>query len=155
MPWAWIAIRLTAFSLLSEPSFSTTEPAGSPRRALARDLDGDEIAVNGAAGTFARNRQFAAELLLVDRDEPAAAIRQTAKDAEHAVLGAVEQLDDAAVDIVAGAFDAQQRAVADARHLAGPRTPLRGDANDRRRAVRVFVPFGRARQAARRRCHGR
>ena len=32
MPWAWIAIRLTARSLLIEPSRSTTEPVGRPSR---------------------------------------------------------------------------------------------------------------------------
>ena len=32
MPWAWMAMRLTARSLASEPSFSTTRPVGRPKR---------------------------------------------------------------------------------------------------------------------------
>ena len=43
--------------------------------AVARHFDRDEIAVLGAAGVVARDRQFAAELLLVDRHQAAAAVR--------------------------------------------------------------------------------
>ena len=128
MPWAWIAIRLTARSLLSEPSRSLTRAVGRPKpRRARRDLDRDEVAVLRVGGRARRDRELAAELLLVDRREPAAAAGQRAEDAEHALLGAVEDLDDAAG--VADrrrrrspAFlDPQQRAVADAGDLAGPR----------------------------------
>ena len=107
MPCAWMAIRLTAFSLLSEPSRSTTEPAGRPKPALARHLDGDKIAVDGAGSALARDRQLATELFLVDRNKPPAAVGQSAKNAEHALLGAVDQLDDAAVGFFAVALDPQ------------------------------------------------
>ena len=62
---------------------------------MTRHFDRDEIAVFGAAGMVARDGKFAAELLLVDRHETPAAARHAAKDAEHAMLGAVDQLDDA------------------------------------------------------------
>ena len=84
------------FSLLSEPSRSTTVPVGRPNRPCRRDLDGDEIAVLGAGGRAGRDGDFAAELLLVDRHQPAAAARHAAENAEHAVLGAIDELDDAA-----------------------------------------------------------
>ena len=45
MPWAWMAIRLTAFSLASEPSRSFTCALRQAETAAAGDLDGDEIAV--------------------------------------------------------------------------------------------------------------
>ena len=146
MPCAWMAIRLTAFSLLSEPSRSTTEAGRQAKPALACHLDGDKIAVGGAGGALARDRQFTTELFLVDRNKPPAAIGQSAKNAEHAMLGAVDQLDDAAVGFFAVAFDTQQCAVADAGDFSRPGAALGGDANDGRRAVRVLVPFGRARE---------
>ncbi len=120
-------------------------PGRQSEAALARDLDGDEIAIDGAGGPVARNRQFAAELLLVDRNEPPGAVGQSAKNAEHAMLGAIKQLDDAAVGLFAGALDAQQCAVADAGHVSGPGSALRSHVNDRRRAVGRLVPFGRPR----------
>ena len=43
-------------------------------------------------------------------------------------------------------LDPQQRAVADAGDFAGPRAAQRGNADDRWRAVGLFVPFGRPRQ---------
>ncbi len=118
-----------------------TEPA------VTCNLDGDEVAVHRACGCARRNRQFAAKLLLVDRHQAPAAAGNAAKDAEHAVLGAIDELDDAAARLlIVGAFDAQQRAIADTGGFAGPRATRRSDANDRRGAVRRFVPFGRPRQ---------
>ena len=96
MPCAWIAIRLTARSLLSEPSRSFTRAVGRPKRPCARQLDRDQVAVAAPVGGAGRNGELAAELLLVDRHQPAAAARQRAEDAEHALPGAVEDLDDAA-----------------------------------------------------------
>ena len=100
----------------------------------------------GILGGAAGDRQLLAELLLVDRDQPAAAVRQRAEDAERADLGLVDDLDDAAgiADVVlAGFFDAEQRAVADAGDLAGLRLARRRDPDFRHRAVGVLVPFGR------------
>ena len=48
-----------------------------------------------------------------------------------------------AVAVVAGVFDAQQRAVADAAGFARPGAARRMDADFRRLAVRLLVPFGR------------
>ena len=80
--------------------------------------------------------QFAAGLLLVDGNEPPAAVGQGAEDAEHAGLGVIDDLDDAAA-IGAGPrcrrpFDAQQRAVADAGRGAGLRAARHMDADFRR-----------------------
>ena len=131
MSWAWIAIRLTARSLLSEPSRSFTRAVGRPkprwRAATSTATRSPSCASRARAG---RDRELAAELLLVDRDEPAAAVGQRAEDAEHALLGAVDHLDDAAgvadrVVVLAGFLDAQQRAVADAGDFAGPRAARR------------------------------
>ena len=149
MPCALIAIRLTAFSLLIEPSRSTTRAVGSPNpRRGGADLDRDEIAVLGVAGRAGRDHEFAAELLLVDRREPAAATRQRAEDAERALLGAVEDLDDAAgvggvLAVGVGFFDPQQRAVADAGDFAGTGLAHGADVDFGRVAVRFLVPFGR------------
>ncbi len=91
-----------------------------PEPALARDLDGDEVAVLCAAGRVGRDADFPAELFLVDRHQTDAAVRHAAKNAERAVLGAVDQLDDAAARAVfVRALDADERAVADAGDFAG------------------------------------
>src|SRR5262249_59590009 len=116
-----------------------------------RDLDGDQVALPRVGGGAGRNRELAPELLLVDRRQPSAAAGQRAKDAEHALPGAIDDLDDAAlmadlrVVVVFGARlgDADQRAVVDARDLARPRAARRRDANLRRRPARLPVPFRR------------
>ena len=46
---------------------------GQAESALARHFDGDEVAVDGAAGAVGRNRKLAAQLFLIDWNEPAAA----------------------------------------------------------------------------------
>ena len=149
MPCALIAIRLTAFSLLTEPSRSTTRAVArpNPRRGGA-DFDRAEVAVLGVAGRACRDHEFAAELLLVDRREPAAATRQRAEDAERPLFGAVQDLDDAAgvggvLAIGVGFFDPQQRAVADAGDFAGTGLAHGADVDFRGAAVRFLVPFGR------------
>ncbi len=146
-----MAIRLTARSLLSEPSFSVTRATGEsePPRP-GRHLDRHQIAVLRIAAGAGRDRKLAAELLLVDRREPPAAARQRAEDAEHALLGPVDDLDDAAAVadrfvVFAALLDPQQSAVADARDLAGARAARHAHADLRRRAVRLLVPFGRNR----------
>ena len=149
MPWAWIAIRLTARSLLSEPSRSTTRAVGRPKPRRGGAVSTATRSPSCASPVGARrDRELAAELLLVDRREPAAAARQRAEDAERALLGAVDDLDDAAgvadgVAVGVGFLDPQQRAVADAGDLARPRLARRADADFRRGAVRLLVPFGR------------
>src|SRR6266852_7109108 len=107
------------------------EPLRHPRGRQAearglRHLDGDQVAIRRVAALAGGNCKLAAAVLLVDRRQPAAAGRQRAENAEHALLGAVDDLDDAAAvaDRVAVRLDLlgpQQRAVADARHLAGAR----------------------------------
>ena len=118
-----------------------------PEPALARNLDGDQIAVLGAAGCIGRDVDFPAELFLVDRHQTDAAVRHAAENAERAVLGAVDQLDDAAARAVfVRVLDADERAVADAGHFAGLGAARRCKADNRGRAVRVLVPFRRPRQ---------
>ena len=120
---------------------------GKPEPAVPRYFDRHKIAIDRACGGVWRDAQFAAELLLVDRHQPAAAAGQAAKDAERAVLGAIDQLDDAPGRLpVARLLDADQRAVADAGDFARPRAARRGDMDDGRRAVGFLVPFGRPRQ---------
>ncbi len=114
-----MAIRLTARSLLSEPSRATTVPVGKPKPAVARHFDRDEIAVDRARCGIGRNVEFAAELLFVDRHQPATAAGKAAKNSERAAFGAVDQLDDAPARLpVVCSLDADQRAVADAGDFA-------------------------------------
>ena len=114
--------------------------------AVLRDADGDQVAVLGVLGGLARDRKLLAELLLVDRDEPAAAVRQSPENAERADLGLVDDLDDAAgiADaVLTGFFDPEQRPVADAGDFARPWPAPCCDPDSRYRAVGVLVPFGR------------
>ena len=85
---------------------------GQAEAARPHDLDGDEIAILGVRGGAGRDRDLAAELLLVDRDQSPAAARQGAEDAEHPLPGAIDDLDDAAgmadrLVGLAGLLDAQ------------------------------------------------
>ena len=57
---------------------------GKPKPAVARHFDRDEIAVGRARVAFGGNAEFAAELLFVDRHQPAAAAGKAAKNAERA-----------------------------------------------------------------------
>lgn len=126
---------------LLHPAGCETESAG------ADQVDADKIAVLGAIAVGLRDIQFAASLLAVDRDQPSAAIRQFAENAEQARPGVVDDLDDAAAIGRAIAFfdllDPHQRAVADAGHRACLRTSRDMDADLRRGAVFLFIPFGR------------
>ena len=142
-------MRLTARSLLIEPSRSSTRAVGSPSRLCGCDADGDQVAVLRVLGGALRDRKLLAELLLVDRHEPAAAARQRAEDAERADLGLVDDLDDAP-----GVADASSSPVSSTRSSARSPTPATspgrglargGDADLRHRAVGVLVPFGRRR----------
>src|SRR5271156_6406937 len=119
---------------------------GKSKPAVAGDFNSDKIAVDRSGGRFGRDRKLPAELLLVDRHQAAAAAGKFAENAERAVLGAIDQLDDATGDFLTGPFDANERAVADAGHLARPGAAWRGNVDHRRRAVRLLIPFGRARQ---------
>src|ERR1700728_3727236 len=115
--------------------------------AAARNLDCHEIAVLRAAGRITRNAEFAAELLLVDRHQPAAAARNAAENAEHAMLGAIDELDDACAGLlIVHTLYAHERAIADAGDFARPRTTRHDDVKDGNGAVCLFIPFGRPRQ---------
>ena len=142
---AWMAIRLTARSLASEPSRSTTRPVGRPKRG-ARPVSTATRSPSCASPVApAGMTELLAEHLLVDRLQPAAAVRIFAENSQHALLGTVDDLDDAAAvaDAVVffGFLDMQQHAVADAGGLAGARLAHDGNADFRRRAVRLLVPF--------------
>src|SRR5215813_6050110 len=117
--------------------------AASPRR----DLDRHEIAVARFAACPGRDRQLAADLFLVDRNEPPAAARRRAKNPEYALPAAVDELDDAPavadrVVLIAALFDPQQGAIADAGDLAWSCAARNAHANSGRRAVFGLVPFG-------------
>jgi hypothetical protein len=120
---------------------------GVAELALLRHVDGNEIAVDGALRRNGSDVELAAEPLLLDRNQPAAAGWQRAENAERAMLGAVDQLDDAAREfIVAGALDPDQRAVADAAGFTRFRPARRNDVDDGRGAMRLLIPLRRARQ---------
>src|SRR5262249_58148926 len=77
-----------------------------------------------------------------------AAVGEAAVDADDAMLGAVDDLDDAArvtdaVAVLAGLLDAKQHAVANAGGVARPRPARHEHADFRRGAVRLLVPLGR------------
>jgi hypothetical protein len=110
-------------------------------------LNGDEIAIAGARCGVGGNRKFAAELLLVDRNQAAATARERTENTKRAMLGAVDQLyDPSGRFLIGGVFDANERAIADAGNFVRARAALRMDADDRRRAVSLFVPLSRAGQ---------
>ena len=70
-----------------------------------------------------------------------------AENAQHAVLGMIDDLDDAAAManavVFVGFFDAEQHAVADTGSFAGSRFAWSGDTDFGRGAVCVLVPFVR------------
>ena len=73
-----------------------------------------------------------------------------AENAEHALLAAVDELDDApgvmdCIVLVAAILDPQQDAVADAGNLVRPRAAWNPDADLRGGAVLGLIPFGRDR----------
>src|SRR6516164_10310148 len=111
-------------------------------------LDGNEITVGSARCRLGGNRDFAAELLLIDWNEPAAAARKRAENTERAVFGAVDEFYDASADFLSGGpLDAKERAVADAGDFVRASAARRIDADDgRRRAMERFVPLGRTGQ---------
>src|SRR5271156_2542772 len=102
---------------------------GKSEPAVAGDFNSDKIAVDRSGGRFGRDRKLPAELLLVDRHQAAAAAGKFAENAERAVLGAIDQLDDATGDFLTGPFDANERAGGDVgndhgRQRAGMMQPL-------------------------------
>ena len=62
------------------------------------------------------------------------------------MLGAIDDLDDAAVYFLARSLDADQRAIADAACLAGSGPAWCRNMDDRSLAMGLFVPFGGPRQ---------
>ena len=146
MPWAWMAMRLTAFSVASEPSRSITFAVGRPSRPLRATSTATRSPSSApltaeAAIVSSRPRFF----LSIGTSRPPSP--DLAEHAEHAVLGAIDHLDGAAVVVdgvvAVGRFlDPQQRLVADPRHLDRPRPARHVQADFRRLAVGLAVPFG-------------
>ena len=113
--------------------------------AAAGDFDGNQITVLGIGRGTSGNCDFA-QVLLVDRDQTAAAVGQRPENAEHATLGVTDDLDDATavtdrVAVFTSLFGTQQNLVADSRDLARARTPRRLNADLWRCPVRCLVPF--------------
>ena len=140
-----MAIRLTARSLFSEPSRSTTRAVGKTKPRRAADLDGDQVAVFGLGCRAGRNGDLLAEHFLVHRLEAPAAVRQLVKNSKHASFGMIDDLDDAAAvaDAVVGFrfVDAQQHAIAEAGGFARPCLARDRNADFRGGPMRLFVPF--------------
>ena len=148
-----MAIRLTAVSLCSEPRRSTTRAGRQPKPRRAADFDSDQIAVFGLRGSASGNGELLAEHFLVDRLEPAAAVRRFMENPQHARFRMVDDLDDAAAVadavVFVGFFHMQQHAVAEAGGFAGTGFARNGNADFRRWPMRFFVPFvGRGDQIA-------
>ena len=123
--------------------------------ALRDQLDRDQVAVLRVRGRAGGDVEFAPGLLLVDRHEPPAAVRQRAEHADLALARAVEHLDDAAgvadrVAVLAGLLGAGQHAVADAGDFGGARLARDMDADARGFAVRVARPIRSGPRSARR-----
>jgi hypothetical protein len=86
-------------------------------------------------------------LLLVDRNQPPAAARKRAENAERAMFSAVDKFYDPCARFLSrGSLDAKERTVANARDLVGAGVARCTDVDDRRCAVDLFVPLGRAGQ---------
>src|SRR5580693_5096445 len=117
--------------------------------ARTHEIDADEVAALGTERVGLGDVQFAAGLLLVDRDQASAAVGIPAEDSEHARLAVIDDLEDSPAigDAVANAilelFDPQQRAVADAGRSARLCPPRHVDADFGWLAVFDLVPFGR------------
>jgi hypothetical protein len=127
------------------------DPAGGEAKSsMPGNLDGDEIAIGCASGCIGSDREFAAKLLLVDRNQPSAAARKRTKNTERTMFCPVDKLDDSTAYFFAGAFDTDERSIADAANFvgagaAGRGAAGRGNMDDGRRAVGLFVPLGWAR----------
>src|SRR6185436_17874409 len=81
----------------------------------AGGFDRDQVSVLGIGGGASGYRQFLAEHFLVDRLQPAAAMRELTEDAQYPVLGMVDDLDDPTAitnaAIFVGFFNAEQHTV--------------------------------------------
>ena len=93
-------------------------PGRQAQTRSARSLDRDQVAVLRVGGGAGRNVELLAEHFLVDRLQPAAAVRGFAENPQHALLGPVDDLDEAAAvadaGVLLGLLDMQQHAVAEA-----------------------------------------
>src|SRR5215469_12833594 len=127
--------------------FERTESLPDPRdrqtvAAFARDIGCDQVTVAGMCGRVGGNAQFPSQLFLVDWNEPPPAAGERAEDAEYAMLGAVDDFDDAAAGSSFGRLlDPQQGAIADARSLARTGLAGRPDQDFWGETVDLFVPF--------------
>jgi hypothetical protein len=121
--------------------------ARQAKSSVPAHLEGNEVTVGSARCRLGGNCDFAAELRLIDWNEPAAAARKRAENTERAVFGAVDEFYDASADVLSGGpLDAKERTVADAGDFVGASAARRMDADDRRRAMERFVPLGRTGQ---------
>src|ERR1700733_12349585 len=117
--------------------------------ARTHQIDADEVAVLGTERVGLGDVQFAAGLLLVDRDQASAAVGIPAEDPEHAGLAVIDDLQDSPAigDAVPTAilelFDPQQRTIADTCGSSGLYPPRNVDADFGWLAVFDLIPFGR------------
>ena len=148
MSCAASAIRLTARSVSTAPSRSTTRADGRPKRALAQQLERDEFALLRAAAEPLGDEEFARRAALLDRQHAAGAVLELAIDAEHAPARPIEDFDDpAAVGGIA------RPASGSSSTRISTRAPMPGAGADSRRsrgrgpecaAARRAVPLDRA-----------
>ena len=140
-----MAIRLTARSLASEPSRSTTRPVVRPSRGARLVSTATRSPSSACAVPPGGMANSLPSIFLSTGSSRPPPFGPFAENAQHALLGMVDDLDDAAAVANAvvffGFLDAQQHAVAEAGGFAGPRLARNVDADFRRRAVRLLVPF--------------
>src|SRR6516162_7330776 len=123
----------------------------SSRPASRTDLAAFASAATAGVCAGARwDRKLLAELFLVNRREPPAAAGRRAVNAEHALPGAVDELDDAPavadrIVLFDALLDPQQGTVADAGDLVRPRVARNAHADPGSGAVLGLVPLRRQR----------
>ena len=108
----------------------------------------DQIAVLCVGCSAGRDREFLAQHLLVDRLQASSALRVAAKYPEHAVLGMIDDSDDAAAVTNAVFFlsllNTQENTVADAGGFTRPHLARHLYPDFRGGPVCVFIPFVRS-----------
>ena len=147
-------MRLTAFSLPSEPRRSRTFARGRPwararpRRPppLSRSATATRSPSRASPRSALGNREFAPLCLLVDRHEPRRSVLLHAQDAERANSLLRDHPDDPAyigeIPLGAAFFDVQQHIVARARcRFSGFGASRKVNENARRRALRFDIPI--------------
>src|SRR5262245_7017594 len=111
----------------------------------ARGFDRDQVAIFGIGGGAGGYRQLLSEHLFVDRLQPAASVRNLPENTQYAMLGMIDDLDDAAAVpdpvLFFRLINTEQNTVADAGGFAVTHFAWNMDADFGWRTVCVLIPF--------------